>query len=65
MKRRKKVKEVVPGSRATVYTLGGKIELILPVLTPEQIRRSLGLSKTAKLRVARAIRRAGLQRRAS
>ena len=54
------------GSRAILYTLGKSktIELILPVATPEELRRSVKLSRTARQRVDRAIAKAGLRRKA-
>ena len=54
-----------PGSRVILYTVGKSktIELTLPVATPAEIRRSLNLSRTAHLRVERAIARAGLRRK--
>lgn len=53
--------------KAWVYTRTSnkKQAILVRVMTPEEIRRSLGLSKTAKLRVERAIRRAGLRLKAS
>lgn len=51
--------------KATVYVVGHPktIQLTLPIATPAEIRRSLGLSRTAKLRVERAIAKAGLGRK--
>lgn len=55
------------GRRAILYT-GGKpktIELILPVATPAELRRTVKLSRTARRRVERAIAEAGLCRKSS
>jgi hypothetical protein len=54
-----------PGRKAILYTVGKSktIELTLPVATPAEIRRSLNLSRTAQLRVERAIAKAGLRRK--
>lgn len=51
--------------KAILYTVGKSrtIELTIPVATPAEISRSLKLSRTAKLRVERAIARAGLRRK--
>lgn len=67
MPRAKNNKKSAPGRRAIVYTVGGngKMELILPVSSPSEIQRSLGLSKTARQRVERVLRKAGLRRKAS
>lgn len=66
MKRAAKVPtSPLPGSRAILYTGGNpkKIELILPVMTPEERLRSFRLTPTARKRVERAIARAGVRRK--
>lgn len=67
MKKARKDSKPVLVRRVWVYTRASnkKKAILVRVMTPEEIRRSLGLSKTAKLRVERAIRRAGLRLKAS
>jgi hypothetical protein len=64
MKRSAKVfSPPLPGSRAIVYTMGKpkKVELILPVMTPEEQLRSVKLTPTARKRVERAIAEVGIR----
>lgn len=67
MKKARQDNKPVRVRKAWVYTGTStkKKAILVRVMTPEEIRRSLGLSKTAKLRVERAIRRAGLRLKAS
>jgi len=53
------------GRKAILYTGGNPktIELILPVATPAELRRTVKLSRTARRRVERAIAEAGLRRK--
>lgn len=67
MKRSAKVpSSPLPGSRAFLYTGGTpkKIEVILPVATPAELRRTVKLSRTAMQRVERAVAKAGGRRKA-
>ena len=54
-----------PGAKAILYTVGKskRIELILPVATPEELLRSVNLTPTSRRRVERAIVKAGLRRK--
>lgn len=66
MKRAAKPKAPPPaGRKAILYTMGKSktIELILPVATPAELRRTVKLSRTARQRVERAIAEAGLRRK--
>jgi len=53
------------GRKAILYTMGKSktIELILPVATPAELRRTVRLSRTSRQRVERAIAKAGLRRK--
>lgn len=52
------------GRKAILYTMGRSktIELILPVATPAELRRTVKLSRTSRQRVERAIAKVGLRR---
>jgi hypothetical protein len=53
------------GRRAILYTMGKSktIELILPVATPAELRRTVKLSRASRQRVERAIAELGLRRK--
>jgi len=53
------------GRKAILYTMGKSktIELILPVATPAELRRTVRLSRTSRQRVERAIAKTGLRRK--
>jgi len=66
MKRAARLTVTPPARTKAILYTGGKpktIELILPVATPAELRRTVKLSRTARQRVERAITEAGLRRK--
>ena len=66
MKRPGKPTAPPPAGRKAILYTGGKpktIELILPVATPAELRRTVKLSRASRQRVDSAIAKAGLRRK--